>query len=127
MHNSASRGVSDRAATTYIEEHGNARWVDIAAELKTHRCACPKLTGFEAYRGCGYRKAQASCQNPVDIGDCPVPSLPLRKGTLNQLAFSLFFFLRDRCQGDLVGFIESIFAEAEKAEPDDPSAQSARL
>jgi len=74
----------------------------------------PSSPGLRPTEGCGYRKAQASCQNPVDIGDCPVPSLPLRKGTLNQLAFSLFFFLRDRCQGDLVGFIESIFAEAEE-------------
>jgi hypothetical protein len=51
-----------------------------------------------------------------------VPSLPLRKGDLNQLAFSLFFFLRDQCQGDLVGFIDRIFAEVDAAESTDPLA-----
>src|SRR5215216_4756838 len=37
---------------------------------------------------------------------CPLPALPLRRGTLNQMAYSLFLFIRDVCAGDLVGWLD---------------------
>ena len=116
------QGISDRIASDYIEAHGNASWSVIEAALANHPCPCPKLGGFPNYKDCGYRKTAASCRNPTDLPTCPVPSLPLRKGDLNQLAFSLFFFLRDQCDGDLVGFIDQIFAEVDATKPDDPLA-----
>ena len=117
------QGISDRIAwEDYIEAHGNATWSVIEKALDDHRCRCPKLAGFETYQNCGYRKTASTCRNPSDLPDCPVPSLPLRKGDLNQLAFSLFFFLRDQCRGDLVGFIDGIFAEVDATVPTDPLA-----
>src|ERR1700690_272653 len=97
------QGISDRIAWSYIEAHGNASWSVIERALEDHRCRCPKIGSFETYQDCGYRKTAVTCANPSDLANCPVPSLPLRKGDLNQLAFSLFFFLRDQCRGDLVG------------------------
>ena len=114
------QGISDRIAWDYIERHGNSTWHAIESALAEHRCQCPKLGGFDTYRNCGYRKSAATCQNPVDLADCPVPELPLRKGDLNQLAFSLYYFLRDHCQGDLVGFIDGIFAAIDEANLVDP-------
>jgi hypothetical protein len=114
------QGISDRIAADYIERNGNARWEQVQRAVDNHRCSCPKLAGFETYIGCGYRKAAVTCRNPTDLFDCPVPTLTLRKGDLNQLAFSLFFFLRDQCQGDLVGFIDATFAEIDARNPPDP-------
>ena len=114
------QGISDRIAGDYIDRHGNSSWRTIESMLADHRCQCPKLGGFDTYRGCGYRKTAGTCRNPTDLPDCPVPALPLRKGDLNQLAFSLYYFLRDRCQGDLVGFIDGIFAAVDEADLVDP-------
>jgi hypothetical protein len=38
---------------------------------------------------------------------CPLPRLPLRNGHLNQMAYSLFLFIRDVADGDLVGWIDA--------------------
>ena len=114
------QGISDRIAWDYIDRHGNANWRAVESALADHQCRCPKLVGFETYRGCGYRKTAATCQSPADIPDCPVPALPLRKGDLNQQAFSLYFFLRDRCQGDLVGFIDDVLVAVDAMGLADP-------
>ena len=114
------QGISDRIALDYIDRHGNATWDAIEAALANHRCNCPKLGGFDSYRQCGYRKTAALCREPDHLADCPVPVLHLRKGDLNQQAFSLYYFLRDRCGGDLVGFIERIFATIDAAGFVDP-------
>jgi len=112
------QGVSDRVAWTYIATHGNATWAAVEASLEMSRCKCPKLGSFEAYQGCRYRKSLRTCAEPTFIHRCPVPTLPLRKGDLNQLAFALFYFLRDRCNGDLVGFLDGLF-EAIDSQPID--------
>ena len=116
------QGISDRIAWDYILAHGNASWSVIERALADHACPCPKLVNLETYQNCGYRKAAATCSNPADLPTCPVPSLPLRKGDLNQLAFSLYFFLRDQCDGDLVGFIDQLFTEVDQSQPVDPIA-----
>ena len=122
MESFSFQGISDRIAWGYIQAHGNATWANVEASLDQTRCPCPKLGTFEAYRGCGFRKAAFNCSQPNDLPSCPVPSLPLRKGDLNQLAYSLFYFLRDRAQGDLVGFIDQIFLEVDRQKPEDPIA-----
>jgi hypothetical protein len=46
-----------------------------------------------------------------------VPSHDLRNGRLNQTAYSLYLFIRDIADGDLVGWIDRQLAEADR--PDD--------
>jgi hypothetical protein len=106
------QGIADARASAYIEDHGNVTYRDIAGAL-ARRPDCPKLARFETYRRCGYRKA-GDCAEPRYRGSCPVPTHDLRKGGLNQLAYSLFLFLRDRCDGDLVGFIDRTLAGADR-------------
>src|SRR5262249_55831279 len=45
---------------------------------------------------------------------CPVPRHDLRKGALNQAAYSLALFLRDRVGGDLVGYIDQVLERADR-------------
>jgi len=116
------QGVSDRVAWTYIANHGNATWEAVEASLEGSRCKCPKLGSFEAYQGCRYRKSLRTCAEPNFIHRCPVPKLPLRKGDLNQLAFALYYFLRDRCDRDLVGFLDRLFVTVDLQQLDDPLA-----
>jgi hypothetical protein len=47
---------------------------------------------------------------PHLIDSCP---LPTHNGNLNQLAYSLFLFIRDIANGDLVGWIDARLAVAE--------------
>ena len=48
---------------------------------------------------------------------CIVANLPLRKGILNQGAVSLFLFIRDVCDGDLVGWLDDRLKSADHAGP----------
>ena len=73
--------------------------------------ACPKLASFEAYQDCGYRKMAKTCNNPDLIASCPVPHLDMKRGGLTQMAFSLFFFLRDVCRGDFYRFVKDQFGD----------------
>lgn len=107
------QGISDAIARGYIDRYGNATWGTIEAALENHRCSCPKLDSFETYQGCRYQKAVATCGNPAALTGCPVPALPLRKGALNETAYSLYFFIRDECDGDLVGYIDRILEGVE--------------
>jgi hypothetical protein len=88
------QGISDTNALSYIEAHGNAEWKEIKKHLRKYPPACFKLKAFEAFKKCGYRKIAQTCNVPELIGSCLVPQLPLRKGDLNQLALSLYLFIR---------------------------------
>lgn len=101
------QGVSDYVAASYVAEHGNAEYAHITELLAETPSPCEKLQTFEQFTGCGYSKSQATCNRPDLFAGCPLPLLPLRKGQLNQAAFSLYLFLNDVCEGDLVGFIDS--------------------
>jgi len=57
--------------------------------------------------GCRYEKASTTCAEPDHIGACPLPSHDLRNGHLNQTAYSLFLFIRDLADGDLIGWIDA--------------------
>jgi hypothetical protein len=102
------QGISDRISDAYIAAHGNPSLGQVQKLLESGSSACPLLQGFDTFRGCGYRKAAQSCSNPTALKDCPVPKLPLRKGGLNQLSFSLALFIRDQCEGDLAGYIDHV-------------------
>lgn len=105
------QGTADSAADSYMENHGVVTFDQIALQLALARrrgkMPCPKLESFEAFSACGFRKTSRTCNNQDAISRCPLPHHDMMKGILNQKAYSLFLFIRDECQGDLVGWIDS--------------------
>ena len=99
------QGISDQVAQQYIDEHGNATWAGIEASL-TQAPSCPKLRSYWAYEGCRYDKTSFTCSEPEHIHACTVPRHRLRNGRLNQTAYSLFLFIRDVADGDLIGWFD---------------------
>jgi hypothetical protein len=106
------QGVSDAVAAGYMEAHGVASADQIAQDLDAHP-ACAKLEAYWQFDGCGYRKTRGTCNRPDLIGDCPLPRLDLRNGSLNQAAYSLYLFMRDVACGDFVAWIDRRLAQAE--------------
>jgi hypothetical protein len=100
------QGISDAVARSYMEKHGTATWSYIADSL-TKPPTCPKLNSYWSYAGCRYDKGSFTCAEPDRISSCPVPRPKLRNGRLNQTAYSLFLFVRDLANGDLVGWIDN--------------------
>jgi hypothetical protein len=107
------QGISDSIAWTYMEQHGRVTWADIHAAL-ARQPSCPKLKGFEAFSGCQYRKGRRTCAHSKHFTACPLPTHPLRKGSLNQAAYALYLFLRDECRDDLVAWIDGQLAAADQ-------------
>lgn len=100
------QGISDRVAREYMDKHGTASWSEIDASLKASP-SCPKLRGYWSYEGCRYDKTSFTCSEPDHVHVCPVPRPRLRNGRLNQTAYSLFLFVRDIADADLIGWIDS--------------------
>jgi hypothetical protein len=100
------QGIANRIAYDYMQRHGKARWARIKASLARNP-SCPKLRGYWAFYDCRYRKGSATCAEPRHIASCPLPRQPLRNGHLNQMAYSLFLFMRDIADGDLVDWIDA--------------------
>jgi hypothetical protein len=111
------QGITDAIAFDYMEQHGVLTWAAIAADLET-KPSCPKLESYWQFHDCGYRKVAGTCNQPDQFSACPLPRHPLRKGLLNQTAYSLFLFIRDLGDGDLVAWIDRRLAEAD--DPEDP-------
>ena len=97
----------DRLAV--IEKHGPARWHQIKQGLDG---GCPKLKSYWHFHDCRYDKISRTCAEPDHIRRCPLPKHDLRNGRLNQAAYSLFLFIRDVADGDLVGWIDRQLHEA---------------
>jgi hypothetical protein len=111
------QGISNEAADKYMEEHGRARWRQI--EPGADRASCPKLTSYWHFHNCRYDKISRTCAEPDHISRCPLPKHDLRNGRLNQTAYSLYLFIRDVADGDLVGWIDrQLEAANETAGPD---------
>jgi hypothetical protein len=89
-----------------MERHGRAAWRDIDQKLG-QGVSCSKLKSYWHFYGCRYEKGSATCTEPQHIGGCPLPSHDLRNGHLNQAAYSLFLFIRDIADGDLMGWIDA--------------------
>lgn len=104
------QGISDRVASAYIERHGSVTWTEIERVL-SRAPSCPKLRSYWHFTGCGYSKSQGSCSRPDLYGRCPLPRHRLRNGRLNQTAYSLFLFIRDVTDSDLVNWIDERLAE----------------
>ena len=99
------QGIGDGIAHDYMQRHGRARWARIKASLARNP-SCQKLGGYWRFYDCRYRKASATCAEPRHIAACPLPRQPLRNGHLNQMAYSLFLFMRDVADDDFVGWID---------------------
>jgi len=110
------QGISDAVAHGYMARHGQATWDDVRRGLDAAP-PCPKLQSYWHFHGCRYHKGAGTCAEPDHLPDCPVPVARLRNGRLNQTAFSLFLFIRDIADGDLVGWLDHRLVEA-----DDPTA-----
>jgi hypothetical protein len=111
------QGISDSVASGYMAQHGNARWADIADAL-SRTPSCPKLTGYWTFEDCRYHKGSSTCAEPGHIDACPLPRHPLRNGRLNQMAYSLFLFMRDVADNDFVGWIDQQLSAADSPSPD---------
>jgi hypothetical protein len=99
------QGISDHAAYTYMERHGRLTWevIERAMELPG---GCSKLDNYWAFENCGYEKGSGTCAEPTRIGTCCLPRHPLRNGRLNRTATSLYLFIRDVADCDLVSWID---------------------
>jgi hypothetical protein len=100
------QGISDQVAEAYIERYGSATWADIRTKL-VQGAPCPKLKSYWHFHGCRYDKVSGTCAEPDHIEACALPTHYLRNGRLNQMAYSLFLFIRDIADGDLVGWISN--------------------
>ena len=99
------QGISDSVASGYMARHGTVRWSDIAEAL-SRTPSCPKLGGYWRFYDCRYHKGSDTCSEPGHIDACPLPRHPLRNGRLNQMAYSLFLFMRDVADDDFVGWLD---------------------
>jgi hypothetical protein len=112
------QGIADAIAADYMDKHGALTWDAIAADLDAGP-ACPKLQSYWQLHDCGYRKGSGTCNEPELLSGCPLPKQPLRNGRLNQTTYSLFLFIRDIADGDLVAWIDAQLAAADdRTDPD---------
>jgi hypothetical protein len=99
------QGISDEVAKNFMDRHGLASWHVIDSALRTPP-SCPKLRSYWHFHDCRYNKSRFTCAEPDHLADCPLPRSWLRNGRLNQNAYSLYLFVRDVADGDLVGWID---------------------
>jgi hypothetical protein len=99
------QGISNQVAHDYMERHGRATWGDIEQKLGKD-VSCPKLKSYWHFHDCRFDKVSRTCAEPDHIDSCPLPKHNLRNGRLNQTAYSLFLFIRDVADGDLIGWID---------------------
>jgi hypothetical protein len=123
MHDFSFQGISDQIAINYMARHGQATWRAVRKNLAT-RPTCPKLQTYWAFHDCRYEKTSRTCAEPDHIATCPLPSHRLRNGHLNQIAYSLYLFVRDVAGGDLVGWIDDRLNQANDQAAPHPLAQA---
>jgi hypothetical protein len=92
-------------------------WAEIERAVAS-RPTCPKLQSYWQFNGCRYHKGSGTCAEPDHIVQCPLPTHALRNGRLNQTAYSLYLFVRDIADNDLVSWIKAQLDAA--AAPGDP-------
>ncbi len=107
------QGTSDVVAHGYMQRHGTPTWRGIELELgRGAEQSCDKLVSYWQFSQCRYDKTSRTCSEPDHLDDCPLPTHMLRNGRLNQMAYSLFLFMRDIAAGDFVGWINEQLAAA---------------
>ena len=110
------QGISDQVAYAYMDRHGRVSWRNIKRGM-SWPLACPKLQHYSAFKNCGYKKSARTCAEPKLLSACPLPKHTLRNGRLNQMAYSLFLFIRDVTNNDLVGWIDQQLKQVTNSEP----------
>jgi hypothetical protein len=108
------QGISDRVADSYMEKHGTVTWRDVDDVIGN--IGCRKLQSFWRFSECGFEKTSRTCKQPDHFDCCSLPRHDLRNGRLNQTAYSLYLFIRDIADCDLVGWIDDRL-NAENATP----------
>ena len=116
------QGIADQIAYDYMEQHGYVQWDDINQKL-SQGATCPKLKSYWHFHGCHYTKFRQTCTEPDHISRCPLPTHDLRNGRLNQTAYSLYLFIRDLAEGDLIGWIDQRLQAANTAAGPDRCAR----
>lgn len=106
------QGISDDRAFAFDAQHRGIAFGGVRAAFEKQP-SCPRLQGYWAFSGGGYRKGSGTCAEPAHRPHCPLPVHPLRKGGLNVAAYGLFLFVRDVCDSDLVGWIDARLAAAD--------------
>ena len=110
-----------------MAKHGQATWRSVGTGLAAQP-TCPKLQTYWDFHDCRYQKTSGTCAEPAHIATCPLPTHHLRNGHLNQIAYSLYLFIRDVADGDLVGWIDDQLDQAnDPASPHDPLADNALI
>src|ERR1700730_10066768 len=107
------QGISNSVASGYMERHGRATWRDIRRNFG-RPASCPKLASYWHFHDCRYHKSSGTCAEPDHLPACPLPTHRLRNGRLNQTAYSLFLFIRDIADEDLVAWIDARLADPEQ-------------
>jgi hypothetical protein len=116
------QGISDEVAKNFMDRHGVASWQVIASALR-QRPSCPKLRSYWHFYDCRYNKSRYTCAEPGHLSECPLPNSWLRNGRLNQTAYSLYLFIRDVADGDLVSWIDGRLEAAARASGPDQLAR----
>ena len=123
MHDFSFQGISDEIAENYMRRHGQVTSRSVRKNL-SRRPACPKLQTYWHFHACRYSKTSGTCAEPDHFADCPLPTQRLRNGHLNQIAYSLYLFIRDVAEGDLVGWIDQRLDRANESDAPDPLSQA---
>jgi hypothetical protein len=108
------QGISDEVAKNFMDRHSLASWRVIESALR-RRPTCPKLKSYWHFYDCQYNKSRFTCAQPNHLAECPLPMSWLRNGRLNQTAYSLYLFVRDVADGDLVDWIDHRLQAADEA------------
>jgi hypothetical protein len=117
------QGISNETAANYMRRHGRATWRSVRKNLVA-RPTCPKLQTYWHFHDCRYEKTRFFCAEPNHIDTCPLPNHRLRNGHLNQIAYSLFLFIRDIADGDLITWIDDRLNQATEEGVADPLEQA---
>jgi hypothetical protein len=123
MHDFSFQGISDEIAANYMRRHGQATWRSVRKNL-VRRPSCPKLKSYWHFHACGYEKTGRTCAEPGHIASCPLPTHRLRNGHLNQIAYSLYLFILDIADGDLVAWIDDRLDRANESDAPETLSQA---
>jgi len=95
----------------YANQQRKPTFNRVKRALKTAHC--PKLATFETFKGCGYRKTTNKCNESAFLRFCPLPTFDMKRGNLNHMAFSLYFFLRDVAGRDFYTYVTEHFGQGQ--------------
>jgi hypothetical protein len=95
----------------YLKQQRKPSFNRVKQALKA--ATCPKLATFQTFKGCGYQKTKPRCREPAFLSTCPLPTFDMKRGSLNQMAFSLYFFLRDVAGRDFYAYVTEHFGQTQ--------------